>query len=191
MARLAHDWFPADLPDNVLLGSGSWLYSSYAFLHYRSNLPEGVRIGCESGIYDGTFFDLGPGGSIHVGDYTTIVGAIIRSDGPVDIGNYCLIAHEVVISDVACGIPGAPASVRGGGHDQRAIKIGRNCWIATGAILLGGAQVGDHSIVGAHTVVDFEIPSGKMVVGNPPLILDLPKETPSTAGRAGNAEGGS
>jgi acetyltransferase-like isoleucine patch superfamily enzyme len=150
----------------------------------------GVQIGSETGIYDGTFFDLGPSGSINIGDYTTIVGAIIRSDGPVEIGDYCLIAHEVVISDGPYGIPGASANMNGGTVKNRAIKIGSNCWIATGAILLGGAQVGDNSIVGAHTVVDFVIPAGKMVVGNPARILDLPSPANSTARSYGYTEEG-
>jgi acetyltransferase-like isoleucine patch superfamily enzyme len=191
MAQLPHDWFEADLPSNVVIGPGSWLYSSYAFLHYRSSQPVGVRVGCESGIYDGTFFDLGPNGSIRIGDYTTIVGAIICSDGEVEIGDYCLIAHEVVLADVSCGIPGAPSAAMDGVKEKRGITIGRNCWIATGAILLGGARVGENSIVAAHTVVDFEIPSGKMVVGNPPRILDLPQARPSEASLQGSTEEGS
>ena len=174
MTRLAHDWFPGELPRNMSIGSGSWLHSNYAFLHYRSILEEGLQIGCNSGIYEGTFFDLGPTGSISIGNYTTVVGAIIRSDGPVEIGDYCLIAHEVILSDDPFGIPGVPAMAKEDGARRRGIKVGRNCWIATGAILLGGAKVGDDSIVGAHTVVNFEIPAGKMVVGNPPRIIDLP-----------------
>jgi len=190
MTRLAHDWFPGELPRNMSIGSGSWLYSSYAFLHYRSSNPEGVLIGCESGIYDGTFFDLGPSGSIRIGNYTTIVGAIIRSDGPVEIGDYCLIAHEVVFSDDQFGIPGAPAAVKCQVNEKRGITVGRNCWIATGAILLEGARIGDDSIVGAHTVVDFEIPAGKMVVGYPPRILDLPQARKSLKASDGNIRGG-
>jgi len=44
---LAHDWFPRALPDNVVIGERSWLYSSFAFLHYRSDQPCGVRIGSD------------------------------------------------------------------------------------------------------------------------------------------------
>jgi acetyltransferase-like isoleucine patch superfamily enzyme len=134
----------------------------------------GVRIGSDTGVYDGTFFDLGPNGCIKIGNYSTIVGAIVRSDSFVEIGDYCLIAHEVVLADDSCGIPGESATVCHGRSEKQGIRIGNNCWIAAGAILLGGASVGDNSIVGAHTVVDFEIPAGKMVVGNPARILDLP-----------------
>ena len=48
---LEHDWFPKPLPGNVEIGTGSWLYSAFAFLHYRSEQPCGVRIGHNSGIY--------------------------------------------------------------------------------------------------------------------------------------------
>lgn len=190
MERLAHDWFAAQLPRNVVISDRSWVYSSYAFLHYRSTQPIGVRIGTDSGIYDGTFFDLGPNGCIRIGDFSTIVGAVIKSDGPVEIGDYCLIAHEVVLSDDPCGIPGASASMSGGGDQRQAIRIGNNCWIATGAILLGGAQIGDNSIVAAHCVVDFNVPAGKMVVGNPSRILNLPELANSIVRRDDYTEGG-
>ena len=97
----------------------------------------------------------------------------------MEIGDYCLIAHEVVIADEAHGVPRAPVSARGEGKEKRGITIGMNCWIATGAILLEGARIGNDAIVGAHTVVDFEIPAGTMVVGNPPRILDLPRASTS------------
>src|SRR5206468_389872 len=60
--QLAHDWYPVPVPANVVLGDRSWLYSSFAFLHFRSQRPAAVRIGRASGIYVGSFFDLGPDG---------------------------------------------------------------------------------------------------------------------------------
>src|SRR4051812_37344340 len=83
---LAHDWFEVELPANVLIGEDSWLHSSYACRHYRS--ARGVRIGAHSGVYKGSFFDLGPDGEVTIGDYTTVVGAIIATNGRVTIGNY-------------------------------------------------------------------------------------------------------
>ena len=77
--RLEHDWFSWPLPENVRIGSNSWLYSSFAFLHYRSRLPDGVVIGNNTGVYNGTFFDLGSEGSVTIGDYCTIVGAILST----------------------------------------------------------------------------------------------------------------
>ena len=39
---LPHDWFPRPLPSNVRLGEGTWLYSTFAFLHYESEQPCGL-----------------------------------------------------------------------------------------------------------------------------------------------------
>src|SRR5205809_523678 len=82
---LAHDWFPRALPDNVVIGERSWLYSSFAFLHYRSDQPCGVRIGSDSGLYNGTFFDLGPLGEVEIGE-SAIVGAATVVDFEVPPG---------------------------------------------------------------------------------------------------------
>jgi virginiamycin A acetyltransferase len=47
----------------------------------------------------------------------------------------------------------------------KTIRIGRNCWIGTGAIVM--ADVGDNSIIGAGSVVTRPIGPGEVAVGNP------------------------
>ena len=167
-AVLSHDWYPEALPGNVVIGERSWLYSSYAFLHYRSRRPYGVRIGRDSGIYNGTFFDLGPHGELIIGDFCSIVGAIIATNGRVEIGNYALIAHSVVIAD---SFAMAPPDAGNAGQTRRGVTIGQNAWVGSGAILLGGAQIGEGAIVGAASVVDFEVPAYAVVAGNPARII--------------------
>ena len=97
--RLDHDWYSQPLPDNVALGERSWLYSSFAFSHYACRSAGGVRVGNDTGLYHGTFFDLGRDAEVIVGDYCSLVGAIIATNGRVTIGDYTFIAHEVVIAD--------------------------------------------------------------------------------------------
>ena len=159
MTTLAHDWFPRPLPDAVALGERSWLYSSYAFLHSHGT----VRIGPDCGIYNGTHFELGPEGSIEIGRYCTIVGAIIRTNGRVAIGDCTFVAHEVVIADHPFAAPprGGPERASAG------VTIGENAWIGARAIVLGGATIGDDAVVGAGAVVRGDVPAGATVVGNP------------------------
>src|SRR5882724_10319747 len=102
---MSHDWFSRPLPANVVLGERSWLYSTFAFLHYRSTRPCGVRVGHDSGIYHGTFFDLGPEGEVEIGNYATLVGAIISTNSRVVIGDYAFLAHEVVLADSFAATP--------------------------------------------------------------------------------------
>jgi acetyltransferase-like isoleucine patch superfamily enzyme len=163
--RLEHDWYPADVPENVSIGPRSWLYSSYAFLHYRSRTERGVVIGSDSGVYNGSFFELGPRGHVTIGNYCSIVGAKIMTNRAVTIGDYCFIAHEVVISDSAYAVP--PADGEDGNPAKAGVTIEDNVWIGAGAILLGGAHVGAGSIIGAAAVVDFEVRPNSIILGNP------------------------
>jgi acetyltransferase-like isoleucine patch superfamily enzyme len=177
--HLPHDWFPRPLPPNVVLGERSWCYSSFAFLHYQSRRQCGVRIGCDSGIYNGTFFDLGPDGEVEIGNFTTLVGVIISTNSRVVIGDYTFLAHEVVLADSFAATPdSAPDNVR---HQVEAcgrstvIELGKNCWIGARAVLLSGAVIGEGAIVGAGALVDFEVPPFTVVAGNPARVINRVK----------------
>lgn len=49
--------------------------------------------------------------------------------------------------------------------------IGKNCFIAVGAIILPGVKIGDEVIVGAGAVVTKDVPSNTVVAGNPARII--------------------
>ena len=173
---LPHDWFPESLPDNVFLGERSWLYSSFAFRHYRSRRPVGVKVGHDTGLYNGTFFDLGPSGEVSIGNYCTLVGAIICSDHRIVIQDYVFVAHEVVLADIFAAAPfeepEKQAEGKVGTPDPRmSILIGENAWIGARAVLLGGAHIGEGAIIGAAAVVDFDVPPYTVVAGNPARIV--------------------
>ena len=172
---LTHDWFARALPPNVEIGEGSWVYSAFAFIHCRSVAPRAVRIGSHSGVYHNSFFELGPSAEVEIGDYSALVGAIIVTEGRVTIGNYCFIAHEVVIADNWCATPHRamrsppvnPATVSA----SRGVIIGNDVWIGANATLLGGAIVGDGAIIGAASVIDFIVPPYAIAAGNPARIV--------------------
>lgn len=169
MRRLDHDWYHAPLPANVVIGERSWLYSSFAFLHHRSRREAAVRIGEDSGIYHGTFFETGTGGEVHIGDYCQIAATIFRTDGRIEVGDYALIAHGVTIADTfAPAPPGAPP------HAPRApaeTVIGRSVWIGFGATIVGGVRVGDAAIIAAGAVIDRDVPDGAVAAGNPARLI--------------------
>jgi acetyltransferase-like isoleucine patch superfamily enzyme len=173
--RLTHDWFPRDLPANVVLGPRSWCYSSFAFLHYQSRRPRGVSVGHDSGIYHGTFFDLGPDGEVSIGNFCTLVGPIITSNSRVFIGDYVFIAHEVVLADSFAALPSAESdgtALEGNLSTRGAnIEIGDNCWIGARAVLTCGARLGAGVVVGAAALVDFKVPPYAVVAGNPARIV--------------------
>lgn len=171
---LEHDWFPRPLPPSVSCGERSWIYSSFAFLHCRAERPGSVRIGSATGIYHGTFFELGPDADVTVGDYCALVGAIICTNGRVAIGDYTFIAHEVVLGDTAWAQPLATTPVPGAGPTSSAgtaIELGANCWVGMRAVLLAGTNLGVGCVVGAGAVVNFAAPPYSILAGNPARIV--------------------
>lgn len=177
--NLPHDWFPPPLPANVMIGERSWCYSSYAFLHCRSRRPCGVRVGHDSGIYHGTFFELGPAGEVEIGDYATLVGATINTNARIVIGSYAFISHEVLMADSAVPTPFGPEStvIRDPALvNSPSIVVGDNAWIGARALLLSGARIGEGAIVGAATLVDFEVPPFAIVAGNPARIVGTARD---------------
>jgi len=169
------DWFDRPMPPNVVIGEGCYIHSAYSFLHYRSRRECGVQVGRYTGVYFETFFDVGPEGYVQVGDYCTLAGPIISTNGQVIIGSYVLISREVILADGM--FAGPPRDEReslradfhadGGGR----IVVGDDAWIGTRAVLLAGAVVGHGAIVGAGSVVNFEVPPYAVVAGHPAQVV--------------------
>ena len=194
---LADDWFPRPLPDNIAVGDRSWIYSAYAFLHYRSERPVGLRVGDDSGVYDGTVFDLGPEGEVEVGDFCALAGPTICSNGRVAIGDYAMISWDVVIADSYLPLPPdvepllagtAPRLAPGRPNESPRVDsacdvlIGDNVWIGARAVVLGGARIEEGAIVGAAAVVDFPVPPFAIVAGNPATVVG---QSPPAGGSSG------
>lgn len=171
---LPDDWFPRPLPANAEIGEGCYIHSAYSFLHYRSERPCGMRIGRATGVYFETFFEIGPDGYVEVGDFCTLAGPVICTNSRVIIGSHVLVSREVIMADDAAAVPPPEAGGRCSVRDpvtKDEIVVGDNAWIGTRAILLGGARLGEGVIVGAGSVVGFEVPAFAIVAGNPARVV--------------------
>ena len=51
------------------------------------------------------------------------------------------------------------------------IRIGRNCWLGAGVIVVPGVTIGDDTMIGAGSVVTKDIPANVVAVGNPCRVL--------------------
>ena len=51
------------------------------------------------------------------------------------------------------------------------VRIGKNCWLGAGVIVMPGVTIGDNVVIGAGSIVTKDIPSNVVAVGNPCRVL--------------------
>jgi acetyltransferase-like isoleucine patch superfamily enzyme len=178
------DWHDGYIPDNVVVGSDSYIETSYSFLRYRSVADPGVVIGQSTGVYQGTMFDLGPHAQVKIGDYVLMHGVRIIADTAVEIGSHTMMSWRVVIMD-SYRIDPDVSSRRAqldevsqtedrflpGNTSGAKVTIGENVWIGFDTCILPSVTIGDNAIVGARAVVTEDVPAGAVVAGNPATIV--------------------
>ena len=89
---------------------------------------------------------------------------MVSAHGSVEIGDHCIFGPGVKIFDNNHRFSksnGASSAI-----DVGRIKIGNNCWIASNAIILKGADIGDNCVIGAGCIIKDVIPSGSLVRPN-------------------------
>lgn len=85
-------------------------------------------------------------------------------------GGLSLVLHKDSVIGENCRL-GSGVTLGSKNPDRRAPIIGDNCFIATGAKILGGVVVGKNSVVGANAVVTEDVPSKCIVVGIPAKVV--------------------
>ena len=96
-------------------------------------------------------------------------GLTLVDDTHIDIGDCTMIGPNVVLA--TAGHPVLPALRERGLQYNLPVRIGRNCWIGAGALILPGVTIGDDTVVGAGSVVTRDLPAGVVAVGNPCRVL--------------------
>ena len=106
------------------------------------------------------------GFNISVGkNFYTNHNCTILDGAKVEFGDNVFIAPNCVFSTAGHAID---AEQRGKGLEiALPIKVGNNVWFGANVSVLPGVTIGDNTIIGAGSVVNKDIPSGVIAVGNP------------------------
>lgn len=109
-----------------------------------------VVLGEQVNIWHGAVL-RGDSGTITVGEGTNIQDCCVLHE-QTSVGSYCTIGHGAIV---------------------HGCRIGDECLIGMGAIVLDGAVIGDQCIVGAGALVTGKMnaPAGSMILGNPAKIV--------------------
>jgi len=85
----------------------------------------------------------------------------LRIDEWIKIGENCTILPNVLF--------GKKNSMNIGNNVK--ITVGDNCYISTGAVILGPITIGNNVVIGANAVVNKDIPDNVTVAGVPAKII--------------------
>lgn len=90
-------------------------------------------------------------------------------DTHIYVGDYTMIGPNVTLA--TAGHPILPALREEVYQFNLPVRIGRNCWLGAGVIVLPGITIGDNTVVGAGSVVTRDLPSGVVAAGTPCRVL--------------------
>lgn len=109
-------------------------------------------------------------GHVHFGNNVYCnFGVTMVDDTHIYVGDNTMIGPNVTVA--TAGHPILPELREKGYQYNAPVRIGRNCWIGAGAVILPGVCIGDNSVIGAGSVVTGNIPSDVVAVGNPCRVL--------------------
>jgi len=131
---------------------------------------------------------IGPHVSLSAG---MVPGQQCMSDPVVSIGDRCLIGrasgivghlsivieddvwtgHHVYITDQNHGYEDLDLPISMQSMPERPVHIGAGSWLGHGTVVLPGAVIGKHVVIGANSVVRGEIPDNCVAAGNPVRVI--------------------
>ncbi len=124
----------------------------------------------ENCYIESPYFANWGGHHVHLGSNVYAnAGLKLVDDTHIYIGDNTMLGPNVVLA--TAGHPIDP-ELRGRGLQYNLpVRIGKNCWLGAGVIVMPGITIGDNTVIGAGSVVTKDIPSGVVAVGNPCKVL--------------------
>lgn len=110
------------------------------------------------------------GYNIEIGEnFYSNVNCVILDGAKVTFGDNVFIAPNCGF--YTAGHPFDVSQRNSGLEYARPITIGNNVWIGAQVCVLPGVTIGDDCVIGAGSVVNRDIPSGSLAVGNPCRVI--------------------
>ena len=194
------DWFPAPLPDNIVLEEMSYPDTTYSFASFFSEKPVGFSLGYGSGNYGHCLFNTGRNGEIRIGKYVALQCTRFISNQLIEVHDHCMISWGAVLTDSWFTDDTITPEMKRAMLEKAAMSdhrnldfitpqkiiVQENVWIGFEAIILPGVTIGRGAIVGSKAVVSEDVPAYAVVVGNPGRIVKYlePTDTPELKEKA-------
>jgi carbonic anhydrase/acetyltransferase-like protein (isoleucine patch superfamily) len=140
------------------------------YIHIGSGTLFGPQITLSAGMVPGQQMISDP--VISIGDRCLIgKGSGIVGHLQITIGDDVWTGHHVYITDQNHGYEDLDTPVSRQVMPERPVSIGDGSWLGHGTVVLPGASIGRHVVIGANSVVTGHIPDNSVAVGVPAKVI--------------------
>ncbi|MFK8022810.1 MAG: acyltransferase [Ilumatobacter sp.] len=140
------------------------------YIHIGEGTLFGPQITLSAGMVPGQAMVTDP--VISVGDRCLIgKGSGIVGHLEIVIGDDVWTGHHVYITDQNHGYEQLDLPISQQVMPERPVSIGDGSWLGHGTVVLPGAKIGKHVVVGANSVVSGELPDNCVAAGAPARVI--------------------
>lgn len=157
-----------DNPKKLYIGKEAKLFGDIKLAGVLYNTYE-VRLGPKSVLYFGCRI-AAAGGPVVLGEGAQLgYNCVVR--GPLRVGNWCGVGHNVVIVGFQHTYEDPEKSIFHKDVKIDPVVIEDEAWIGSNVYIGSGVTIGRHAVVGAGSVVTRDIPPYCVAVGNPARVI--------------------
>ncbi|MCB2078723.1 MAG: acyltransferase [Novosphingobium sp.] len=91
-------------------------------------------------------------------------GCVLGAASPIHLGLHARLSKDVLLETAGLDFSVNALPYK---HVSKPIRIGDGVWIGARAIILGGVEIGERSVVAAGSVVTRSVPPNTIVAGVP------------------------
>jgi acetyltransferase-like isoleucine patch superfamily enzyme len=140
------------------------------YIRIGANTMIGPHVALSAGMIPGQECVTDP--VVRIGDRCLIGrGSGIVGHLAIDIGDDVWTGHHVYITDQNHGYDDPDLPISRQSQTERPVIIGDGSWIGHGSVVLPGARIGRHVVIGANSVVTGDIPDYSVAVGAPARVI--------------------
>lgn len=140
------------------------------YIHIGQGTLFGPQITLSAGMVPGQEMVTDP--VIQIGDRCLIgKGSGIVGHLEIVVGDDVWTGHHIYITDQNHGYEDLDLPVSRQMMPERPVSIGDGSWLGHGTVVLPGASIGRHAVIGANSVVTGEIPDNCVAAGVPARVI--------------------
>jgi len=163
-------WLLRDVPGEFGIALRSRLY--------RKRFAEaGDRLSIAQGVRFRNIQHITVGENVSIGDC-----CFLQAAGGIELGDHVLLGPGVKIWSANHRTADLTRPIKGQGYEFKRVAIGSDVWIGANAFIMPGAEIGDHVIIAAGSVVGAKpVPPYRILAGNPARVIGT-REQQTAAG---------